>query len=179
MCKELQELLKTQPIDNWNDNLNLISKILQIELNLEYNNIEYNVNVFGGSGIGKFMELLALEFNKGYVSSGSGGMGFDLVNHKTNKIVEVKSCCTIQNATCQNEKCKAKFNSLFIKECPLCKSKKYKLADDSRFGINADEFLREYNKNYFDNFTLGHLYLDNYNEYTKNINIKIDWFKIN
>ena len=160
----------------YNNNLYIISKILQLELCLEYKNISYNTNIFAGSGLGKLIELLALEFNKGYVNSGSGGSGFDLINFKTKKIVEVKSCCTIQASTCQE--CKIKFSPLFSDKCPNCKSNKIKNTNDSRFGINAEEFLREYNKGYFDNFTLCHLYLKNYDKTNNIIKIQLDWFKI-
>jgi hypothetical protein len=172
MCKESEQLKIL--LKRHNNNLKNIVKIFQIEMYLEYNNIEYNANIFGGSGIGKFMELSALEYNKGYVSSGSGGMGFDLINRKTNKIVEVKSCYTIQNSTCN--KCKTKFNPLFNKSCPNCKSTNFKIADDSRFGINAEEFLREFERNIFDNFTIAYLYLKNFKDNI--VNLGLEWFKI-
>ena len=112
--------------------LEKIAKIWQIQLNLELSNPNKNVRL-SFKDIGAFAELLAINHLDGFVGSGSGGMGLDLVNYSKHKAVEVKSCCTIQNSACK--KCRTKFNTLFLSECPKCGSGEYSEASDSRFGL--------------------------------------------
>jgi len=152
-----------------------IAKIWQLQLNLEYSNPRKNVRL-SFKDIGAFTELTAINYLNGYVGSGSGGMGLDLVNYKTKKAVEVKSCCTIQNAICKD--CGTKFNSLFIHKCPKCGSTKYKDMSDSRFGIDAKEFLEQYNHKIFDKFYLCYVSKTDYNEATTDLAIHLEWFYI-
>lgn len=151
-----------------------ISKIWQYQLHLEYTNPNKNVRI-SFKDIGSFVELLAISYNPGYIGSGSGGMGLDLVDRINKKSIEVKSCCTIQNSKCK--KCKAKFNPLFHNKCPIC-GNDGKEMKDSRFGISAKEFLNQYDKGIFDNFTLCHISQVSHDEKNKKIIIKLDWYKI-
>lgn len=157
------------------NNLEKISKVWQIQLNIEYSNPNHNTRI-SFKDIGSFCELLATDYNAGYVGCGSGGMGFDLVNYATKKAVEVKSCCTIQNAKCTS--CGTKFNSLFSDKCPKCSSTEYKKINDSRFGIDAKEFLNQYDKGYFDNFTICHISLVNQDKVRKELTVCLEWFRI-
>lgn len=153
-----------------------IAKIWQIQLNLEYTNPNKNVRL-SFKDIGSFAELMAINYLKGFIGGGSGGMGFDLINYQTHKAVEVKSCCTIQNAKCK--KCGTKFNPFFVLECPKCKSKEYEEISDSRFGIDAKEFLEQYKAGLFDRFYLCFVSLLKYDKKTTQIQISIEWFEIN
>lgn len=154
-----------------------IAKIWQLQLNLEYSNPAKNVRL-SFKDIGPFAELTAINYLNGYVGSGSGGMGFDLVNYTQKKAIEVKSCCTIQNAICK--KCGTKFNSLFIKKCPKpgCNSTDFKPMSDSRFGIDAKEFLDQYKNKYFDKFYLCCASKTSYDDATTNLEINLEWFYI-
>lgn len=163
--------------DKFKNNLLLFFRKMQIDLYLDYINKEYNTKLFGGGDLGKAIELLSLEFNNDYICTGSSGSGFDLINPNTKKIVEVKSCCTIQNSKCQN--CNSKFNPLISDKCPFCGSSKIKSFTDSRFSINSAEFIRTYEKNLFDNFTLCWIYLDNFIKEKSELKIKMNWYKIN
>ena len=154
-----------------------IAKIWQFQLNLEYCNPHKNVRL-SFKDIGAFTELMAINYAKGYVGSGSGGMGLDLINHKTKKAIEVKSCCTIQNAKCSNKKCGTKFNSLFMHKCPKCGSTEYKDMSDSRFGIDAKEFLKQNKKGIFDKFYLCHVSKVEYDETTTILTVHLEWFYI-
>lgn len=153
-----------------------VSKIWQIQLNMEYTKPQKNVRI-SFKDIGAFFEYLALDFLPDYQGGGSGGMGFDLYNKKTKKAIEVKSCCTIQNGKCC--KCSTKFNDLFLSTCPDCGSNKIKRMNDSRFGINAHETLRQYEKNIFEEFILGYLSEKNHFKDKHVLEISIEWFKIN
>lgn len=157
--------------------LEKIAKIWQIQLNLEYSNPKKNVRL-AFKDIGAFAELMALDYAKGFVGSGSGGMGFDLVNYSTHKAIEVKSCCTIQNSICANSSCGTKFNSLFVNKCPKCQKNEYKTIADSRFGIDAKEFLAQYTKNMLQGFYFCYVSLESYNKDTTNIKILLKWFKL-
>lgn len=152
-----------------------MAKIWQIQLNLEYNNPKKNVRL-SFKDIGAFCEHLAIDFLPGYSGGGSGGMGFDLVNIKTKKAIEVKSCCTIQNAKCSE--CGAKFNDLFLNHCPDCNKNKFKKIYDSRFGINAKETLEQYEKNIFGGFILCHISLKKHYKEEKTLEILVEWFSI-
>ena len=153
--------------------LEKIAKVWQLQLNLEYTNSKNNTRM-SFKDIGAFCELLATNYNVGFVGCGSGGMGLDLVNHKTKKSIEVKSCCTIQNAVC-NE-CGTKFNNLFLDKCPKCNSSNYKPMSDSRFGIDAKEFLNQLKRGFFENFTLCYISLVNQDKNRNTITIKLEWF---
>lgn len=162
-----------------------IAKVWQLQLNLEYTNKKSNTRL-SFKDIGSFCELLAANYNTDFVGCGSGGMGLDLMNYKTKKAVEVKSCCTIQNAICNNMvkdskgnfvKCGTRFNDLFNDACPVCGSKNFKKMDDSRFGINADEFLKQYKEGFFENFTMCYISLVNENKQKHTITIKLERFK--
>ncbi len=160
--------------------VNELMKILkkwQIELNLEYSNPKKNVRVSFGD-IGSFGELSAINFNEDFIGSGSGGMGFDLLNTKTKKTIEVKTCCTIQNSKCSNESCGIKFNHLFNDTCPNCGSKEYKLINDSRFGINSKELIKQYKLGIFEKLVLCHISLVNQNKKFNELNIKIEFFEV-
>ena len=153
-----------------------VSKIWQHQLHLEYINPKRNVRV-SFKDIGPLGELLAISYNPGYAGSGSGGMGLDLVNRITKKSIEVKGCCTIQNSKCENKKCRAKFNPLFHDKCPICNHDGKKITD-SRFGIDAKEFLGQYNMGFFDNFTLYHIYQISHDEINKKLSVGLAWYKI-
>ena len=155
--------------------LEKISKVWQIQLNIEYCESKKNTRI-SFKDIGSFCEILAINYNADFVGCGSGGMGLDLVNYKTGKAVEVKSCCTIQNARCKH--CGSKFNSLFVNTCPKCKSKDYEDIDDSRFGIDAKEFLNQYGKGFFENFTMCYISLVKHDISNKKIIVKQEWFTI-
>lgn len=161
-----------------------VAKVWQIQLNLEYCNKKNNTRM-SFKDIGAFCELLATNYNADFVGCGSGGMGLDLVNYKTGKAVEVKSCCTIQNAVCQNiikdkkghnMKCGTKFNDLFLDRCPKCGSTNFRRMDDSRFGIDAKEFLNQYSEGFFENFTMCYISLVSQDITKKEITIKLEWF---
>jgi hypothetical protein len=152
-----------------------ISRIWQMQLNLEYRNPEKNVRL-SFKDIGSFGEFLALDFFEGFKGSGSGGMGLDLMNFKTRKAIEVKTCCTIQNSRCS--KCNMKFNSLFLNLCPKCGSDKFREMNDSRFGINAEELLNQYSKSIIENLTLCHISMESFNLINKVAKIKLEWFII-
>lgn len=152
-----------------------IAKIWQMQLNLEYNNPKKNVRL-SFKDIGPFCEYLSLDFLKGYEGGGSGGMGFDLVDKKNKKTIEVKSCCTIQNAKCKD--CKTKFNDLFLDCCPKCGKQNIKLINDSRFGIDAKELLEQVNENIFDGFMLCHVSKKEHDKENNKLNILVEWFKI-
>lgn len=152
-----------------------ISKIWQHQLHLEYANPNKNVRI-SFRDIGSFGELLAISYNPGYVGSGSGGMGLDLVNVVTKKSIEVKSCCTIQNSKCENKKYH-KFNPLFNKKCPICNNDGLAISD-SRFSINAKEFLDQYKKGIFDSFMLFHVRQVRHEETNKKLLIELAWYRI-
>jgi hypothetical protein len=150
-----------------------VAKVWQIQLNLEYCNKRNNTRM-SFKDIGAFCELLATNYNADFVGCGSGGMGLDLVNYKTHKAVEVKSCCTIQNAVCKE--CGTKFNNLFLGKCPKCGSSDFKVMTDSRFGIDAKEFLSQYSEGFFENFTMCYISLVTQNIHAKTITIRLEWF---
>ena len=93
---------------------------------------EYNDNVRHiMDSIGKEVESLALTvcnyfFGEGYEGSGSGGSGYDLINRKLGKGVEVKSCNLAQNVTCS---CNRKYNPILFHACPTCGSKYLEMQD--------------------------------------------------
>lgn len=152
-----------------------LAKIWQIQLNIEFCKPRKNVRV-SFKDIGPFCEYLALDFVPDYQGGGSGGMGFDLYNKKERKAIEVKSCCTIQNGKCK--KCGAKFNNLFLDCCPDCGGNEFEKINDSRFGINAAETLRQYNNDIFAGFIFCHV---SEKEQIKNKNtlvVLIEWFKL-
>ena len=155
--------------------LEKVSKVWQIQLNLEYCERRNNTRM-SFKDIGAFCELLATNYNADFVGCGSGGMGLDLVNYKTKKSIEVKSCCTIQNAVCK--RCGTKFNDLFVNECPKCGSRQYKIMKDSRFGIDAKEFLNQFGEGFFENFTMCYISLVKNDVFKKSITIKQEWFII-
>lgn len=155
--------------------LEKISKVWQIQLNLEYCEKKNNTRM-SFKDIGAFCELLATNYNPDFVGCGSGGMGLDLVNYKTKRSVEVKSCCTIQNAVCKS--CGTKFNDLFVEKCPKCGSSDYKTMKDSRFGIDAKEFLNQFKEGFFENFTMCYISLLKQDKIAKSITIKMEWFKV-
>jgi hypothetical protein len=156
-----------------------IVKIWQHQLHLEYMNPNKNVRI-SFKDIGSFGELLAISYNPEYVGRGSGGMGLDLVNIKTKKSIEVKSCCTIQNSKCSNKECGAKFNPLFHNKCPVCNSDGKEM-NDSRFAINAKDFLGQYKegKGFFDNFTLFHIGQISHHISNKKLSVRLSLYKIN
>ena len=156
--------------------LQKIAKVWQIQLNIEYKNRKKQNTRLAFKDIGPFCELLATDYNSGFVGSGTGGLGLDLVNYKTHKTVEVKSCCTIQNAICND--CGSKFNDLFNEKCPKCKSTNIKKIKDSRFGIDAKEFLRQFDNGKFENFTMCYISLLNQNKIKGELIIKLEWFKL-
>lgn len=162
---------------NFNDmsDIEKFAKIWQIQLNVEYNNPKKNVRI-SFKDVGPFCEYLALMFEPDYQGGGSGGMGFDLYNKINNKAIEVKGCCTIQNAKCGD--CNAKFNDLFLDHCPDCGSHKLIRVNDSRFGIKASETLRQYKENIFGGFILGHVSMEEHIKLKHTIVIKIDWYKL-
>lgn len=155
--------------------LEKIAKIWQIQLNLELSNPNKNVRL-SFKDIGAFAELLAINYLDGFVGSGSGGMGLDLVNYAKHKAVEVKSCCTIQNSACKS--CRTKFNTLFLAKCPKCGSGEYSEASDSRFGIDAQEFLNQYSEGFFDAFYFCYVSLKQYDPSTTKIEINLEWFVV-
>lgn len=116
---------------------------------------EYNDNVRHiMDSIGKEVESMALTvcnyfFGEGYEGSGSGGSGYDLINRKIGKGVEVKSCNLAQNVTCS---CNRKYNPILFHACPTCGSIERKVPRDARFGIDAKETLRQLDKGTFDKF---------------------------
>ena len=161
-------------INKLND-LEKIAKIWQIELNIEYMKPKKNVRI-SFKDVGPFCEYIALDYVKGYSGGGSGGMGFDLYNKLEKKAIEVKSCCTIQNAKCLN--CGTKYNHLFLDYCPDCGSDKRKESQDSRFGIKAIETLNQNNKKIFGGFILSYVSKKEHNRNKKTLTISIEWFKI-
>lgn len=155
--------------------LEKIAKIWQIQLNLEYGNISKNVRL-SFKDIGAFAEFLALDFCKDYTGGGSGGMGFDLLNRKTGKAIEVKSCCIIQNAKCNS--CGAKFNDLFLNKCPNCESNNYSTPTDSRFGIDASELLNQLHEGYFDKFIMCCIKSNKHDINRHLLEIELEWFTV-
>ncbi len=155
--------------------LKRVLKIWQLELNLEYLNPQKNVKVSFGD-IGSFGEMLAINLNKGYIGSGSGGMGFDLVNFTTKKTIEVKTCCTIQNSKCNS--CNIKYNELFLGKCPQCGNKNAKEINDSRFGINAKELLRQYDAGNIEKLVLCHISKVKQDKSAKELVIKLEWYDL-
>ena len=149
------------------------AKIWQTELNMEYLKPEKNVRL-SFKDIGPFCEYLATSFLPGYTGGGSGGMGFDLFNKKDGKAFEIKSCCTIQNAKCLN--CNSKFNSLFSTVCPICKSSNFININDSRFGINADETLKQIEHDIFAGFIFFHISQTNNDTIKHNLSVKVETF---
>lgn len=134
--------------------LELYAKIWQIQLHIEYKFKDKNVsNAF--KGIGAFGEIFASLYNDGYVGSGSGGLGFDLINMDLKKEIEVKSSVTFQSNKCDN--CGFKFSKIFD-SCSICGSKKYKKINDSRFGINAKSLLEAYDKKIISKLVCLHIY---------------------
>lgn len=161
-------------LNNYSE-LEKIAKIWQIQLNLEYENTDKNVRL-SFKDIGAFAEFLALDLCEDYTGGGSGGMGFDLLNRKTGKAIEVKSCCIIQNAKCNN--CGAKFNDLFLQKCPNCNSDNFSTPSDSRFGIDAAELLNQLNNGFFDRFIMCCLKSNKHNKNGHNLEIKLEWFTV-
>lgn len=155
-------------------NYRLISRIFQQEIALEILNKSDNIKLFGGSGIGKFFETLALYFNDGYKSVCSGGSGYDLINLHTKTVVEVKSCCTIQSVHCKH--CKTKYNTYVYDRCPNCGQKDFVDPKDSRFGIDSKSLLNQYDEKILDNLTMAHIALIDQNE--DSLSIQTDWYKI-
>ena len=110
------------------------------------------------------------------MGGGSGGMGFDVINTKTKKALEIKSCCTIQNSKCLD--CNMKFNPLVNTECPYCHSKNCKTMTDSRFGIDASELLRQIESDVFDSFVMWHLSLLNADYDNHLLKLQLEQFEI-
>ncbi len=130
------------------------SIIWQHQLNLEY---EYkNKNVSSAfKGIGAFGELFAALYNENYMGSGSGGMGFDLINKKDKKEIEVKTSVTFQSNKCKS--CGFKFSKIF-KNCSNCNFNNFEEINDSRFSINAKSLLDAYDKNILDSLFVFHIF---------------------
>lgn len=162
---------------NWNkmNEIQKFAKIWQIQLNVEYKKPKKNVRI-SFKDIGPFCEYLALDFEPEYQGGGSGGMGFDLYNKKEQKAIEVKSCCTIQNGKCKT--CGAKFNNLFLDCCPDCGGVNFEKIDDSRFGINAEETLRQYNNNIFAGFIFSHVSEKKHLKEKNTLVVLVEWFKL-
>ena len=158
-----------------NNELFDMAKIWQYQLHLEYIDPKRNVRL-SFKDIGSFGELLAVSYNPGYIGSGSGGMGLDLINTTTKKCIEVKSCCTIQNSKCENKEYH-KFNPLFHNKCPICNHGGKEISD-SRFSINAKEFLDQYNNGFFDSFTLFLVQQVSHDKINKKLVVKLNWYKI-
>jgi len=156
-------------------NIEKIARVWQLQLNLEYSNPESNTRI-SFKDIGAFCEMLASNYNPNFIGSGSGGMGYDLINYATKKGVEVKSCCTIQNCICKG--CGTKYNKLFVSLCPKCQSSEREEIFDSRFGIDAKEFLRQYKEGHFENFTICYISLSKQDYANHLLRIKMEWFKI-
>lgn len=145
-----------------------VSKLWQYEAYLEYKHKNLNVRIMF-DGIGKHTELLSCQLT-GYVGSGSGGMGFDLINDEIKKALEIKSCCTIQNVKCN--KCGRKFNPILHDCCPHCQSTDVEVFNDSRFGIDAKETLNQHEKGIFNGFLTHCISLNNYTDTSISVNIK-------
>ena len=162
---------------NWNKmtEIQKLAKIWQIQLNVEYKKPKKNVRI-SFKDVGPFCEYLALDFEPGYQGGGSGGMGFDLYNKKERKAIEVKSCCTIQNWKCN--RCGAKFNNLFMDCCPDCGGTDFKEVDDSRFGINATETLRQYDNNIFAGFIFSFVSEKEQIKSKNTLVVLVEWFKL-
>lgn len=154
--------------------LEKIAKVWQLELNMEFLKPEKNVRL-SFKDIGAFGEYIATNLMPGYVGGGSGGMGFDLMNFQAGKALEVKSCCTIQNAKCP---CGTKFNNLFYSACPDCGSKKFYAVADSRFGINAAETLRQIGEGIFAGFVFCHASKIDQDISNNILNIKVDCYTL-
>lgn len=153
-----------------------MAKVWQLQLNLEYKKPERNVRL-SFRDIGPFCEYTALDFlPSGYKGGGSGGMGFDLYSKTDRKAVEVKSCCTIQNAKCNS--CGAKFNNLFSNRCPDCGENNYKTIADSRFSINAKETLEQEGKGIFGGFIFTLIALTKNDPENKTLEVSIQWYSL-
>ena len=132
------------------------SKIWSWQLFLEWKYREKNVsNAF--KGVGAFGELISSFYKDGYKGSGSGGLGFDLINDKIKKEIEVKTSVTFQPNKCNS--CGYKFSKLFD-NCSNCGSNNFKIVDDSRFGINAKTLLDAYDKKLIDSLLCYHIFED-------------------
>ena len=166
--------MSTNNLNNCTE-LEKIAMIWQLQLNLEYCNTQKNVRL-AFRDIGSFAEFLALDFCENYTGSGSGGMGLDLVNRESEKAIEVKSCCLIQNAKCS--KCGTKYNDLFAIRCPVCGSKDHLTPKDSRFGISTSELLQQIERGIFDCFIMCCLKQENHDSAKKEIEFELEWFKI-
>ncbi|WP_324672597.1 hypothetical protein U5U50_02825 [Mycoplasma sp. 888] len=130
------------------------SKIWSYQLYLEWKYREKNVsNAF--KGVGAFGELISSFYKDGYIGTGSGGSGFDLINNKLNKEVEVKTSVTFQSNKCSD--CEYKFSKLF-NDCTNCGSQNFKIVDDSRFGINAKTLLNAYEERIIDSLLCYHIF---------------------
>lgn len=152
-----------------------IAKLWNTQLYIE--NKYHNENVkLSFKDIGAETELLSISYSDGFIGGGSGGMGFDLLNSSTKKANEIKSCCTFQNVKCK--KCGIKYNNHFNHKCPNCGSNDYVEFHDSRFGINAEEFINQYNSKLFNEFFMWHLSLKDINEETGNILFNLLGYKI-
>ncbi|MDD7907471.1 hypothetical protein PUW87_02475 [Metamycoplasma hyosynoviae] len=152
------------------------SKIWQYQLNLEYEYKSKNVST-AFKGIGAFGELLTALYNTNYIGSGSGGMGFDLINQRDKKEIEVKTSVTFQSNKCKS--CNFKFSKIF-NICSNCGSNNYEEMDDSRFGINAKTLLEAYDKKILDSLFVFHIFdkQDTINIDTGDIVFIINCYKI-
>jgi len=145
-----------------------VSKLWQYETWIERKYSNSNVRLMF-DGIGKHTELLSCQLT-GFVGSGSGGMGFDLIDYETKKVLEIKSCCTIQNATCNI--CGKKFNHIFYNKCPHCQSDDFKIPFDSRFSINSTETLNQLEEGVFNGLLMHCITLIKYTNTSVSVNIK-------
>lgn len=143
-----------------NSKLFQFARIWKQELATEYSHSrDFNdsTRLFMDS-IGKQMESIALtccnyfygeEDKNIFEASGTGSSGYDLINTKTHKGVEVKSCNLIQNVICS---CGRRYNPLLTNTCPTCGSSDRTIRKDTRFNIDAKETLRQVDKDIFDRF---------------------------
>lgn len=134
--------------------IKIFATIWSNQLYLEYKFRDKNVsNAF--KGVGAFGEIISTFYKNNYIGSGSGGLGFDLINRQNKKEIEVKTSVTFQSNKCLN--CNFKFSKLFS-ECTVCGSKKFKEVEDSRFGINAKTLLNAYKSKLIDCLFVYHIF---------------------
>ncbi len=136
------------------DFLKKYSIIWRQQLNIEYEYRSKNVST-AFKGIGAFGELFAALYNSGFVGSGSGGLGFDLINEEQQKEIEVKTSSTFQSNKCDN--CEFKFSKIFT-TCSNCESDNFHDISDSRFSINAKSLLDAYDKKIISALVLFHIF---------------------
>lgn len=144
-------------VEEISDLIRTYSKIWAHQLHLEWKYRSKNVsNAF--KGVGAFGELISSFYKEGYKGSGSGGLGFDLINSELKREIEVKTSVTFQSNKCNS--CGYKFSKLFD-NCSNCSSNDFKIIDDSRFGVNAKTLLDAYNEKLIDSLLCYHIFEDN------------------